>query len=184
MKKCFLLAIGLIYSLASTAQKNGIYGVCALKDSKKELSGMEVNLLDSALQVLASTFTDANGNWGFVIEHAGKYFIQYNDGSGVKTIDPFDYTPTSSIKINLLVSNAIQLSPNSDRKVITAQEMEKLPPSQQNNSLTTRARYYSEKGVIKSASNGSAPVYYIDGQRVSNPALVPGSVDQIQILNH
>jgi hypothetical protein len=187
MKKIFMALASALFCLSAIAQNTtGIYGVFESKENKAPISGVEVFLLDTSLQVLYTITSNEQGQWGFDINKAGLYAIQYSfNGNKSQILTDIEVGTKEPAVYKMILSTTAKPSDNNPmapRNIITAKEIEKMPQTNNPNSVSNRAGFYNDNGVIKSAASGTAPSYFIDGQRVlGNPAMLPGTVDHIQI---
>lgn len=192
MKKILLSTTILFASYCSFAQtEQGIFGRFKDQNSDAPIAGVTVVLMDSMQAPIATIVTNTNGDYGFTIEQPGKYSLQYEMGA-IKSqiITGIVVSNEQQEVLNFVVKNSAnpneaKVAPLSSNATITKDEIEAMPQSNQPEALRNRSRFYKEGQTIKSISSGAPNTYFIDGQRINvAPSLVPGSLDQINIIAH
>jgi hypothetical protein len=174
--------------LKKEVSEQGIYGVFEDQVTKVRIGGVVVYLLDSSNTPIAKIISDQNGNWGFDLPTSGNYGLQYEfNGTLSQIVNNIKIKPEQKELFQFVVKSTPIAQANttalSNGKVITSKEIEKLPQSSKPISMANRAGFYQQDGEVRSLKSGKENVYFVDGQRVNSaPDLVPGTVDQINIV--
>jgi hypothetical protein len=163
----------------------GIYGQIS-NDKKLPYANIEVQLLDSAKQILATVITNIDGQYGFDISEDGVYglLVKLDEENG-QYLSDIVLKDSLQLTYNFIMSDTKKYGLK-DFNVLKHQQLERMASTDLTSQVANQSNMkVGQNNTLLSGTDGRPVKMIIDGQVMSDGNMtqfVPGSVNDVQII--